>query len=577
MLASTFPTKYLLVNPGDTISSVIQKMGRSASQFIEMCFIIDNSSFLLGVLNHADIIRALADGVDLKEQVSTIMITDFISASYGLPEEDIIIDVRLKLFKKSGGSKELTRFVPLLDDGDKLCDVIDIFSLLSNNPTQGCHIDIYGLGFVGLTLGVTLASRGHYITGIDTNLNLISQLSAGQPHVFEPRLKDMLINTLETGHFKVQVSTPDHHSKVVIITVGTPVDSESVPSLDALFSVCNAVGPKLKQGDLVMLRSTVPVGTTRSQVIPLLESLSHLRAGKDFHVAFTPERTVEGQAMSELTSLPQIVGGFSSQCASKASAFWQTLSNTVLVESLEAAELVKLINNSYRDLSFSFANGFALLADQFNLDAFKVIAAANEGYPRNPIPQPSPGVGGYCLTKDPFLYSSIDNSAPHSLLSQCGRHVNKLASDYPLLVLNRFLTSLGLQYDSLSVLVAGLAFKGLPETNDLRGSIGIDLCEQLLALGVKVSVFDAVVSQSQLPSHFPKLVKYDGSLLDIDALLILNNHPDNVPDNLLTLLQSSKTKLIFDGWSMLDRIDVENVPNLIYSSMGYCSSINSSC
>jgi len=153
-----------------------------------------------------------------------------------------------------------------------------------------------------------------------------------------------------------------------------------------------------------MLRSTVPVGTTRKQVIPVLEHYSGLAAGSGFHIAFCPERTVEGQAIQELSSLPQIVGGLTEACTEKAVSFWSTLTDTVVrVDALEAAELVKLINNSYRDLSFAFANEFALLADRYNIDATRLIAAANEGYPRDKIPRPSPGVGGYCLTKDPVV------------------------------------------------------------------------------------------------------------------------------------------------------------------------------
>ena len=171
--------------------------------------------------------------------------------------------------------------------------------------------------------------------------------------------------------------------------------------------------------------------------------------------------------MQELTSLPQIVGGLTNTCAEKSTAFWQTLTDGVVrVDSLEASELVKLVNNGYRDISFAFANGLALLADRFNLDASRIISAANEGYPRNPIPRPSPGVGGYCLTKDPYLYSSVDCESPHSLLSRQGRSVNEKAALYPVEAVNNFYEC-GLSTSALNILIVGIAFKGLPETNDL--------------------------------------------------------------------------------------------------------------
>ena len=140
------------------------------------------------------------------------------------------------------------------------------------------------------------------------------------------------------------------------------------------------LAPDFARAILVMLRSTVPVGSTRNTVLPILENTSNLTAGVDFHIAFSPERTVEGAAMSELTTLPQVVGGLTPKCLEKAISFWRSLTDSVIsAESLEAAELVKLINNSYRDLSFAFANGFSLLADKYNLDANRIIGIANEG------------------------------------------------------------------------------------------------------------------------------------------------------------------------------------------------------
>ena len=136
-----------------------------------------------------------------------------------------------------------------------------------------------------------------------------------------------------------------------------------------------------------MLRSTVPLGTTRKVVIPVLEKKSSLEVGKDFHIAFTPERTIEGNAMQELYSLPQIVGGYSEECTKKAIDFWGGLTSTVVkVPSIEAAELVKLANNTFRDLSFAFSNNLSMLADKFNINTHELIIAANKGYSRNPIP-----------------------------------------------------------------------------------------------------------------------------------------------------------------------------------------------
>lgn len=559
----------MLVRPDELLHPIITRMGRGSERYFGIALVVDEAMVLQGVINNGDVLRLLADGVSLDIPIKEVMVRDPVTAPVDASDEQILQTVRTQLFHRTGGTKDITQHVPLIDENGVVRDVVDVFSLLARSPRQGDHVEVYGLGFVGLTLGVALASRGHFVTGIDTNGPLVEQLLAGEPHVFEPRLADMMRRALDDKHLIFRTSPGDVHHRVLIIAVGTPVDDNGFASLVALRAVCEAVGPRLKRGDLVMLRSTVPVGTTRGLVRKLLEGGSNLKAGDDFHLAFTPERTAEGQAMQELYSLPQIVGGFSSRCAELASTFWQTLTDSVVrVDSLEAAELVKLINNSYRDLSFAFANGLALLADRFNLDAARVINAANEGYPRNPIPKPSPGVGGYCLTKDPFLYAAADRDSGHGMLSRYGRIVNQNAGRYPLQVLSRFAERLRRPLPRLSVLLVGIAFKGWPETNDLRGSTGVDVAHELVRKGCEVMCFDAVVDDAAIQDLGLTPVNLHDAAGQCDALLILNNHPANVQDGLIVQLYGRQT-LLFDGWSQLDHHEVEQYEGITYATMGY--------
>lgn len=568
-MSSNLEQLVVLVRPEESLQSVITRMGRGSDHILSIALVVDVDMVLQGVINNGDVLRLLADGVSLKSAASDIMVRKPITAPVDASDKQILQTVRSQLFHRTGGKKNVTRYVPMIDANGMVRDVVDVFTLLARSPRQGDHIEVYGLGFVGLTLGVALANRGHFVTGIDTNGPLVKQLLAGEPHVFEPRLPDMMRRALDDKQLIFQTLPGAGHHRVVIIAVGTPVEDDGSASLTALQAVCKTVGPRLKHGDLVMLRSTVPVGTTRGFVREILEKGSKLKAGEDFHLAFTPERTLEGKAMQELSSLPQIVGGLSVRCVEMASAFWQTLTNSVVqVDSLEAAELVKLINNSYRDLSFAFANGLALLADRFNLDAARVIGAANEGYPRDPIPKPSPGVGGYCLTKDPFLYATVDREAGYGLLSCHGRTVNLQAGQYPLEILSRFAQRLGRPVSGLSVLLVGIAFKGWPETNDLRGSIAADIGRELIRQGCEVMGFDAVVDDAKIQDLGIISVNLHEAAVRCDALLILNNHPDNVPDGLIARLCGRKT-LLFDGWSQLDRYEVEQYDGITYATMGY--------
>ena len=568
-MISKLQERVVLARPDEPFQQIIAGLGRGGKRLFGIALVVDEDMVLRGIINNGDVLRLLAKGTSPESLAREVMTPEPITASIDASDEQILQTVRSQLFRRTSGKKDVTRYVPLVDNHGVVHDVVDLFSVLARSPRQGDHVEVYGLGFVGLTLAVALAGRGHIVTGIDTDERLVATLLAGESHVFEPRLPDMMRRALDHKQLAFRALPGDEHHRVVIIAVGTPLEDDGSPSLAALQAVCEMVGPRLKRGDLVMLRSTVPVGTTRGLVRELLEAGSGLKAGDAFHLVFAPERTVEGQAMQELNSLPQIVGGFSSRCVEVGTAFWQTVTDSVVrTDSLEAAELVKLINNSYRDLSFAFANGLALLADRFNLDATRVISAANEGYPRNPIPKPSPGVGGYCLTKDPFLYAGTDHEASHGQLARQGRIANQLAGRYPLEVLSRFAERVGRPLCELVVLLVGMAFKGWPETNDLRGAIAIDIGRQLVSMECEVMGYDAVVDDAVIQDLGIKPVAlHEGAPL-CDALIILNNHPQNVPDGLVAHLHGRKT-LLFDGWSQLDRTEVEQYDGVTYATMGY--------
>lgn len=565
----------VIVSPDVPVTEAIMRMAAGGTKYFGICLVMDGQRKLCGVFNSGDVLRLIASGADLKQPMANAMVNEPVAVQEGLSESQILDLVRATLRQRTGGKKEFTQYVPVVDSNGVVLDVLDLYEMLARLPKQGDQVAVYGLGFVGLTLAAVLASRGHTVTGIDTNAAVVAQLQDGLPHVHEPRLQDMMRLGFSTGTLSFCTDPDDRHNRVVIIAVGTPVDEQGVASMHALEQVCQTVGARLRRGDIVMLRSTVPVGTTRTLVIPMLEKISGLKSGKGFHVAFCPERTVEGKAIQELSSLPQIVGGATEVCVEKASAFWAAITDTIVrVDSLEAAELVKLINNSYRDLSFAFSNGLALLADNYNIDAARLIAAANEGYPRNPIPCPSPGVGGYCLTKDPFLYASVNSESGHAELSRIGRKINEAAGRYPVTVLESFAQTLQRKVESFRVLLVGMAFKGKPETNDLRGSASVSVARELMRRGCVVECFDAVVSEQELRNHGLNPARLDESLANADAILILNNHENNIPNKFLEGIGNGRAVLVFDGWNLLERHEVERYSGVIYANLGYMTKAN---
>ena len=385
----------VLASPEESVLNVISRMSKGGKFFFGLALVVDDSNTLLGVFNSGDALRFLAEGYETHQSIKNVMTANPVVAEDGLTDQEMVKLVRQQIRSRTNGKKEFTQYIPIINKLGNLVDVQDMNELLARLPQQGERVAVYGMGFVGLTLAAALASRGHYVIGIDTNSDLISKLKNGVPHIYEPRLSEMLRQGLDSSYLSFDIDKGRNDCNVIIIAVGTPVDPKGVVSLSALIKVCNAVAQDLRKGDLIILRSTIPAGTTRSVVIPILEKASGLKAGKNFYVAFCPERTIEGKAIQELITLPQIVGGLSDACSNRAASFWSSLTDTVVrADGLEAAELIKLANNSFRDISFAFSNALAMFSNEFNIDSNRMIAAANEGYPRDTIPRPSPGVGG---------------------------------------------------------------------------------------------------------------------------------------------------------------------------------------
>ncbi len=569
-----FSKLVVIASPEDTLDSTLRLMAEKSHQLIHkgIALVVDESFHLIGIVTDGDVRRAYTKNVSFESPISEIMVKDPISVSSDLPVDKIIPEIYRLVRQSPRHSSNSIRHIPLVNEKGVLVDLLDFFDLLISQSGSHQSVAIFGMGYVGLTLSVALASRGHLVTGVEINRSVRAQLDKGIPHIYEPGLQEMLKSALEAKSIEFSSELKLPNNDIYIIAVGTPLDDSFHPNLEALNSVLNVIGRLLKHGDLVMLRSTIPIGTTRNIVIKTLSRLSGLEPGKNFSVAFAPERTIEGKAMHELRSLPQVIGGFSNSCVSKASQFWSTLTPSVVqVSSLEASEMVKLANNTFRDLSFAFSNELALLGHEFNVDAFDLIQAANEGYPRNVIPSPSPGVGGYCLTKDPIIYGSDhQGNRNQAVLGNISRSINEMASKYPLTIINHYCQRNAINLNHLKVLIVGLAFKGEPDTSDIRNSTSIYLCEHLKDKVYRLFVWDAVVTSSLLVDiGLNPASSLDQAIIDSDVVLILNNHRDNAKSK--SYYNPSNKKLIFDGWHQLDKLTIENIPDYTYATMGYMS------
>ena len=360
-----------------------------------------------------------------------------------------------------------------------------------------------------------------------------------------------------------------------IVTVGTPIDDVTkLPRIDYIEGAIKSIAPYIKQNDLIILRSTVPVGTTRKVVLPILRELINLEPGQDYFLAFAPERTIEGDALRECRELPQIVGGYDEKSSLLTQQLFKELTHTIVeVDSLESAEMVKIMNNTFRDVKFAYANEMALICKDLGLDMVNLVQAANMGYVRDTIPVPSPGVGGPCLTKDSYiLLDSTKNIKNHPYVIEQSRKVNEsiplILSEETLLTLN----SLNKQISKAKFFIIGFAFKGEPETSDMRGSTTIDLLQDIIDKGAKDELiygYDPIIEAEEIKSLGINHSNLEEGFSNADVVILMNNHHSYKKMDIFSLLKMAKEDLIFvDGWHMFDPQDITINTNYKYIGVG---------
>ncbi|MBF6063287.1 nucleotide sugar dehydrogenase [Nocardia terpenica] len=364
-----------------------------------------------------------------------------------------------------------------------------------------------GMGYVGTSLAVTLAARGRDVVGVDRDPRICRMLMEKKSHVYEADLE--LEKAIDSGKLRLRSTIPaDPTIDTYIVCVGTPVDERGHPDLTHVDAVVENLAAVAADGALVILRSTVSVGTTRRITRGLLEA-----GGKRIDVAFCPERTVQGAAVLELQSLPQIVAGASPRARERAIELFRGLTNqTIEVDDLEAAEIAKLACNSFRYTTFAFSNELARLCESVGVSMSEVRRAATLGYGRAAIPSPGP-VGGSCLPKDVRILARAfqDFAAPASTflaeVSQVHRGVPQQIADT---VLERFRKLPETGQPRLALL--GVAFKGDPPTDDERSSPSVELLAQLRAC---------------LPAA---IVRSHDPLVDVERQRALGYHPCATPE-----------------------------------------------
>jgi UDP-N-acetyl-D-mannosaminuronic acid dehydrogenase len=434
-------------------------------------------------------------------------------------------------------------------------------------------VGVIGLGYVGSCIAATVADRGFDVVGVDADHRLIEELTGGVCRFSEHELQDRLFRGLATGRLTV---TTDYAAlsaaDVILIVVGTPVRDDGSLADDQLRAACTTLSRHLRPGQLVLLKSTVPPGTTRGLVLPLLES-GGLVGGVDFSLGFTPERLAEGNALDDLDKLPIVVAGLDDAAARAAADFWhRTIGvETIAVESLEAAEITKLADNWWIDLNIALANELAKFCALFDVDVLDVIAAANtipKGNGNINILLPSVGVGGSCLTKDPWMVRESARQRGLAIeTAKVGREVNSGMPDYTARLILDGVAAGGKSPSASKVAVLGLAFKN--NTGDLRSTPVQGVIDALIEAGADVTAYDPLVDATKAKEQLdvrPGTTLHE-VVQDADCLAVLALHRE-FEDIDFSALPVAPGCLVLDGRAYYSKAKIAELRGLGYRYRG---------
>lgn len=428
-------------------------------------------------------------------------------------------------------------------------------------------INIIGLGYVGLTLGVALARKGISVTGFEINESILSTINKGEAHFFEPGLNVFLKKVLEEGFFTTAAYLPKaKEPEIYVITVGTPLDESNNASMASITSVVNEIAKNCAEGSLIITRSTTKIGTTRNTLVPIFE-----RAGKNVHFAVCPERTVEGKALDELHEIPQVIGS-PDQIAQKLAQdlFINLAPSTPILNTWEGAETVKLMDNTYRDIQFAVANEFAQVIEEINEDANRVISIANSGYGRTNIAKPGL-VGGPCLEKDPIIFAQSAKALGVDMpITMAARAVNQNSIHHGISRITNYFKKNGKKIEK--VLIFGLAFKGNPSTSDTRGSLAIPFINTMKKNFNEVKIFgyDEHVMTLDMMGIDCTLVDDFYTAAENSDLVVIQHDAQYIKDIDLNKISNlmNNSGLIYDFWNLHSMSSLTMQKNVSYLSYG---------
>lgn len=403
---------------------------------------------------------------------------------------------------------------------------------------------VVGLGYIGLPTAALLATKGYKVIGVDTNPEVICSIQAGKAHFAEADLEKLLEQAISIG--KLRATTLVESAYTFIIAVPTPLKADKSPDLTAVEAAFDSIAPHLKNGDLVILESTCPVGTTEAMAQRLNNQRPDLY--NNIHVAYCPERVLPGQILKELVDNDRVVGGITPACTQKAIGFYQSfVQGECFPTDSKTAELCKLTENSFRDVNIAFANELSIICDQQGVDVWHLIKLANR-HPRVNVLQPGCGVGGHCIAIDPWF---IVNQHPESTpLLQAARAVNDTKSQWVLQKIQEAVTTHQEEHGSNpQIACLGITFKA--NVDDVRESPALEIVVNLAEkFPNQVVVVEPNLKSlpTTLQKNLTQHVSLDQVSQEADLLVLLVDHREFKKPPINSV--KKKTVLDFKGlWS----------------------------
>lgn len=398
-------------------------------------------------------------------------------------------------------------------------------------------ISMIGLGYIGLPTATLFASRKKKVIGVDVSEHAVHTINQGKIHIVEPEL-DMLVHAaVHEGYLRA--TTRAEAADAFLIAVPTPFSEGHKPDLSYVRAATLSIAPVLAKGNLVILESTSPVGTTEqvaewlAGARPDLSFPQHAGETADIQIAYCPERVLPGRVVHELVANDRVIGGMTQKAAHMSSALYQTFVKGALIHTnARTAEMCKLTENSFRDVNIAFANELSIICDKMGIDVWELIKLANR-HPRVNILQPGAGVGGHCIAVDPWFI--VDSAPDEARLIRSAREVNDHKPEWVLeKIKSAIVSALALApqktMPDIKVACLGLAFK--PDIDDLRESPALEITQKVAELGVELMAFEPNIDQlpDGLSRHRARMASSLAEALRADVVVVLVKHKEIVAE-----------------------------------------------